>query len=207
MSSRSARAAATRERLLEAAGEVFVECGYEGCAMVDIARRAGVTTGAIYSHFRDKSEMLLEVMRRRLKQQTDIVKAYVKSTPDINEAYLALARDRLEPGMRETRALLTEILAISRRDPTVREVVSELLGATVRFMTSQIKAAQEAGLIDGDIRAPALAFMYLTTAAGEAWTEAAGLELVPQDDWLALVQRLTRAVAAPNPTTAVRGSH
>ncbi len=189
------RSAVTKERLLDAASEIFVESGYERCTVADIARRADVTVGAIYSNFCGKADILLEVMRRRLGEQTELVKAYVKSTPDINQAYLALSRDRAVPGRAETRALLLEIFAASRRDPAVREVVSELLLTTVRFMTSRIKAAQQAGLIDDKIHAPSLAWLYLIPAAGEACAEAVGLELPPQQEWMALLGRITDAVA------------
>ena len=194
------RSAVTKERLLDAAAEVFVECGYERCTVADIARRADVTVGAIYSNFRGKADVLLEVMRRRLREQTELVKAYVKSTPDINQAFLALARDRGEPGMVETRALLLEIFAASRRDPAVREVVAELLMGTVRFMTSRIRAAQEGGLVDAKVHAPSLAWLYLIPAAGEAYAEAAGLELPPLEEWMALLERITSAVAAQDAT-------
>jgi len=191
------RSAATRERLLAAAAEAFLERGYERCTVADIARRADVTVGAIYSNFQGKAEILLEVMRRRLKQQTDVVQAYVKSAPDINQAFLALSRDRAEPGTPETRALLLEIFAVSRRDPAVREVVAELTLGMVRFMTSRIRAAQQAGFIDDKVHAPSLAWLYLVPATGEAWAEAAGLELPPQDEWLALLERVVQAIAAP----------
>ncbi len=82
------RAAATKERLLDAAAIVFMESGYERATVADIARRAGVTVGAIYSNFTGKADMLLEVMRRRLKLQSDQVRAYVKAAPDINQAVL-----------------------------------------------------------------------------------------------------------------------
>src|SRR5438477_6550060 len=63
--------ATTRERILAAAAEVFAERGYEGAAVSDIARRAGFTTGAIYGRFRDKAELLLEVVRVVLESQQE----------------------------------------------------------------------------------------------------------------------------------------
>ena len=48
----------TRQRLLEAATEVFLEKGYEGTRVAEIARRAGLTTGAIYGNFENKSDLL-----------------------------------------------------------------------------------------------------------------------------------------------------
>ena len=45
------------ERLLQAAAEVFAENGYEKAGVAEIARRAGVTTGAIYSRYSGKAEL------------------------------------------------------------------------------------------------------------------------------------------------------
>lgn len=51
-------AAKTREEVLAAAAEVFYEFGVSGSSLDKIAKRAGVTRGAIYWHFKDKSEVL-----------------------------------------------------------------------------------------------------------------------------------------------------
>ncbi len=45
---------ATRTALLQAAREIFTESGYVGATTEDVARRAGVTRGALYYQFRDK---------------------------------------------------------------------------------------------------------------------------------------------------------
>lgn len=54
----SAPADSTRQRLLDAATEVFLENGYDGTRVAEIARRAGLTTGAIYGNFESKAELL-----------------------------------------------------------------------------------------------------------------------------------------------------
>ncbi len=54
----------TRERLVTAAIQVFVEQGYEQARVQDIARAAGLTTGAIYANFRDKRELRLAASAR-----------------------------------------------------------------------------------------------------------------------------------------------
>jgi ferredoxin len=41
----------TRERLLRAAADVFAERGYDGTRVADIAAAAGVSNGALYTHF------------------------------------------------------------------------------------------------------------------------------------------------------------
>jgi AcrR family transcriptional regulator len=51
----------TRERILEAAREMFVEVGYEATTMRAIADRIEYTPTAIYHHFRNKEALLSEL--------------------------------------------------------------------------------------------------------------------------------------------------
>ena len=55
-------AARTRVALLEAALESFEEKGWRGATFEHVARRAGVTRGAVHHHFRDKRALLLEAL-------------------------------------------------------------------------------------------------------------------------------------------------
>jgi AcrR family transcriptional regulator len=59
----------TRERLLDAAAEVFAERGYERAGVAEIARRAGLTTGAIYSRYAGKAELLLDAIDQRTHEE------------------------------------------------------------------------------------------------------------------------------------------
>ncbi len=61
---RSARREATRERVLDAAREVFAERGVIGGTVEEICERAGFTRGAFYSNFADKDELLAALVRR-----------------------------------------------------------------------------------------------------------------------------------------------
>src|SRR3954464_12651846 len=61
----------TRERLLKAATAVFGERGYDGAGVQEIARRAGLTTGAIYANFSGKAELLYEAIGGRSATELD----------------------------------------------------------------------------------------------------------------------------------------
>ena len=56
----------TRDRLLDAAVEVCVEFGYDAATLTEIARRADVSTPAIYNHFVDKPDLMVAASRREL---------------------------------------------------------------------------------------------------------------------------------------------
>ncbi|PZM11498.1 TetR family transcriptional regulator [Rhizobium tubonense] len=66
-------AAKTREEVLSAAAEVFYEHGVSGSSLDKIAKRAGVTRGAIYWHFKDKAEVLTALHREIKLPQEAII--------------------------------------------------------------------------------------------------------------------------------------
>lgn len=63
---RKARKQATRERVLQAARDLFDEIGFEASTIRLIAERAGVAVGSVFTTFASKSEVLSHVMLDRL---------------------------------------------------------------------------------------------------------------------------------------------
>lgn len=62
------RAEDTRDRLIEAAEEVFAESGYTGARINDIADRAGVSPASVYVRFKDKDGLFNAVLDRFREQ-------------------------------------------------------------------------------------------------------------------------------------------
>jgi len=60
--SRAERSAETRRRILDAAAAAVAEVGLPRTTASEIARRAGVTWGAVQHHFGDKEELLAAVL-------------------------------------------------------------------------------------------------------------------------------------------------
>jgi AcrR family transcriptional regulator len=56
------RGALTRQRLLEAAEEVFAQVGYHDASIVKITEAAGVAMGTFYLYFRGKKEIFDELL-------------------------------------------------------------------------------------------------------------------------------------------------
>ena len=57
-------AEATRNKLLDAAAEVFFVKGVAGASLSEVAQAAGLTRGAIYWHFKDKVDLFDALMQR-----------------------------------------------------------------------------------------------------------------------------------------------
>src|SRR3984957_20872964 len=54
----------TRNRILDAAAGVFAKRGYSGTSTADIVDAAGLSRGTFYLHFKNKAEVLIEVVTR-----------------------------------------------------------------------------------------------------------------------------------------------
>jgi AcrR family transcriptional regulator len=63
---RSESQSLTRQRLVDAAADVFCEQGFLKASLTDVADRAGYTIGAVYSNFSSKDGLFLAVMHDRL---------------------------------------------------------------------------------------------------------------------------------------------
>ena len=83
----------TRIKVLSAARRLFSEQGYEGATIRDIAAAAGMSTGAVFANFTDKSDLFREIM-----------------TDDM-DALLAAMRDAGERGRNVEDALLQVFMA------------------------------------------------------------------------------------------------
>src|SRR3954454_3168430 len=67
-STKAEQAEATRARLLRVSRELFAKRGYSGVATEEIVRRAKVTRGALYHHFRDKRD-LFRAVHEQMEQE------------------------------------------------------------------------------------------------------------------------------------------
>lgn len=60
----------TREKILDAAFEVFAQRGFAGASNREIARRAGVTPALLYWYFEDKARLFAAAVERRIPVAT-----------------------------------------------------------------------------------------------------------------------------------------
>ena len=74
MNRRQAAKVRTRQKVLEAARDLFAERGYEPATIRDIAKGAGMSTGAVFANFQDKAELFEAVLTEDMTRLADTLK-------------------------------------------------------------------------------------------------------------------------------------
>lgn len=79
--------AETRDRILQAAGEVFTSRGYGGASLDQVAAAAGLTKGAVYSSFSGKDELFFALVADRLDQRLTVVVDAADGQRDLRQLF------------------------------------------------------------------------------------------------------------------------
>jgi AcrR family transcriptional regulator len=178
----------TREKLVDAAASVFADRGYERATVAEIARAAGLSSGAIYAHYRSKAELLVDTVRAR--GAAEIGNLLADEVPsDLGAMIVALGR-RLESHAAASRLLLVEAMVAARRDDELAAVVGELLVERQRSMAAVLRGGQEAGLVDPGVSADVVARFVLMAGLGARLFLSLGLPALDEDEWSPFVERL-----------------
>jgi TetR/AcrR family transcriptional repressor of nem operon len=88
-----------RERVLEAAAELFRSRGIEGISVAEIMEAAGLTHGGFYRHFESKDDLAAQACARAFEQALDRLVARRGNLERYTDSYLTERhRDRPEQG-------------------------------------------------------------------------------------------------------------
>jgi AcrR family transcriptional regulator len=137
------RRGTARRRILDAALAEFHDRGYEGTSLQAVAKRAGLTKGAIYWSFRDKQDLFLalvheqlDVPTEKLMRITEDAPPEVETAPLVSQGMAELIRDR--PAVL---LLMFEHWSLATRDPKLRggfiRRQSELRAAMARALEAR----------------------------------------------------------------------
>ena len=95
---RSERAARTRQRILDAAGQRFADRGFAKTTVEEIAAEAGVSKGIVYHHFGGKEALLESLIERLTSEWIEVsgLGSWLARTGDLERALAGMLRGSLE---------------------------------------------------------------------------------------------------------------
>jgi TetR/AcrR family transcriptional repressor of nem operon len=163
----TAKGAATRAFLLQAAAEVFAERGYTETTMSELISRSGLTKGAFYFHFSSKEQLALAVIDEKQRQWVDSVQAAIESEPQaidqLRQVAYALVRLHRDDPSAFSVSRLTRDLA---RVPDVNDLVRSHMRAWVGMLAGMITQAQADGDLPRTVEAGDLAALLVAATDG-----------------------------------------
>ena len=182
---------------------MFSERGYDGAGVQEIARRAGLTTGAIYGRFTGKAELLREAIERVSSDELDELfnqHRFEGHASDIIRMAGAHLVDRPDEDAHVGNALLLEAFVASRRDPEILAGVRSIMEERGTKLAEVLEAAKADGSLDPSLDTESLVAFCHAVGLGFLIFDAIELDLPRPVPWQDLITRLVVALATtPDP--------
>jgi AcrR family transcriptional regulator len=100
------KAEETRERIVDAALELFRKKGFDETTMRDIAAEAGVATGAAYYYFRSKEELVMAFYVRTAEEARQLWPSIIGESRDLGKRLRAIVDLKFEQFAKHRRLLV-----------------------------------------------------------------------------------------------------
>ena len=186
--------------LLEAAAEEFVRRGYDAARVSDIARRAGVTSGAVYARWRNKSEVVVAALDYTFKRILPDQKL-----EDDGDGEVPAPRTVAALGARlllfdKRRDVMAQVFGSARNNAEIQECLKQFLNEEAAQLSRLIDKCKDEGSGDPDLSTAAISLVCQGAALGIQLLLSVGLDdshVPSRDEWNALLNRLASAVTVP----------
>jgi AcrR family transcriptional regulator len=156
-----------RRQILDGASKVFMDLGFDGASMGEIARAAGVSKGTLYVYFADKSRLFEAIVEEETLAQSNVEFNFdpgrdpVTTLRDFGRAYIELM---CRPG---GGSAIRTVMAIAERMPEVgRRYYEHVLEKTIGRLAAYLEAHVTHGdLAIDDCQLAASQFMMMCQAS------------------------------------------
>ena len=135
-----------RQRIIEAALQVFVERGYHNTTMDHIAEHLGVSKGAIYQYFKGKDQLFSEVITFFIGIRKDEVMSIVLSNDPMKLATAEFIDMKIERAL-QTQSFGLDLLLEAARNESLRMRIAEVLQKSYDDFLTQIESLKERGAL------------------------------------------------------------
>jgi AcrR family transcriptional regulator len=139
----------SRDQILAHAQRLFMEQGFRGISMRQIAEQVGLTKAALYYHFRDKEELFVAIVERYLHRIAELMDRAAAQGDTCREQLTAIVHAILTQPVEERAILRLASQELSNISPDARGRF--LLLYHEKFI-GRLAALLEAGMVSGELR-------------------------------------------------------
>jgi len=177
----------SREKLLKAAVSEIAERGYEKARLVDIAAKADLTVGSVYTWYKNKTDLFNAAIEYALAQQQESNLKYLSSGSNdlINDnpnshwtiliAALAPRNAATDRTATDSQKMLLEALMASWRNEEAQSQIEPQIAALLAQYEEVLQDAMKAGNIDNALDVKILARLFLSFPIGLSLLTLSGL--------------------------------
>lgn len=145
---RQAAKVRTRQKVLDAARQLFAERGYEPATIRDIAKGAGMSTGAVFANFQDKAELFEAVLATDMVKLAETMKT-AAAADGSTRARLLSALEAGYHGSLEQLPLVQAVIARSWFQPVAAEMRAR---DAIKPLLAVVTDTLQAGVGEGELR-------------------------------------------------------
>ncbi len=180
-----------RKKIIEAAFSLFLDKGYHGTTMDEIAERLGVTKPALYQYFPSKEDLFAAVAERSRQELMGTLQlSYVDR--NIRDGSAALF-DSLLAYAPQFSSMFSEMMLLAARNERLRAVLHEDRIGDIRIIERFIAGQQETGYISPRLNPRVLAIACDALVNGLLLDVMAGMDKEEAKKvWLETVTRLVQ---------------
>ena len=145
---RQAAKVRTRQKVLDAARTLFAERGYEPATIRDIAKGAGMSTGAVFANFQDKAELFEAVLSEDLAKLAETLRTAAAAESTLRARLLAALTAGYH-GSLEQLPLVQAVVARSWFQPVASEMRTR---TAIKPLVMVVSDALQTGVREGELR-------------------------------------------------------
>jgi AcrR family transcriptional regulator len=184
----------SKERLLGAATEEIASVGFERARLAEIAERAEMTPGSVYTWFANKEELFRAALESALSAQIRSNAAFMETSGLSGSDWMLKVAATVPRNGNDTKPTLAQQLLIeayyaSWRDPAAREILKPRIREHYAMYRRIIDDAQAGGAIASNIDPHTLTTLLLAVPIGLSLVTMAGVERPEDMTWLEVFSR------------------
>lgn len=138
-----------RQQILDAAKRLFIQHGYHGLSMREIAETLGVSKAALYYHFKDKEELLLAILDSYLDEMEASLAQIQAMRGDARQRVMALVEMILSQPAEQRAVIRLSSQEMAQLGAPARQAFDQ---AYHRKFIHRIQAILQDGMERGELR-------------------------------------------------------
>lgn len=178
---------AAKDRIKKAAFKIFTKKGYHESTMENIAKEVGVSKGALYQYFKNKRELLNEIVLSYHAMFRDVLRASFGKQD--NSTIAEEGSEALLQKYRLHHEMFFEVIAIAGHDEEIKQSLKNEYEKDIKLIEEYLLKQKNFGKLALRIEANTLAQLYVAVYVGMA------MKVIMGDDSVEIHRVWSKAIA------------